>query len=76
MEDIILKILQELCPYEDITADTELLEEGLLDSMGIMLLIERLEKELSVSIPLEALEPEDFSDIYTIAEMIERVAKR
>ena len=76
MEDIILKILQELCPYEDITADTELLEEGLLDSMGIMLLIERLEKELSVSIPLEALEPEDFSDVSTIAEMIERVAKR
>lgn len=76
MEDIILKILQELCPYEDITADTELLEEGMLDSMGIMLLIERLEKELSVSIPLEALEPEDFSDISTIAEMIERVAKR
>ncbi len=76
MEDIILKILQELCPYEDITADTELLEDGMLDSMGIMLLIERLEKELSVSIPLEALEPEDFSDISTIAEMIERVAKR
>ncbi len=76
MEDIILKILQELCPYEDITADTELLEEGLLDSMGIMLLIERLEKELSVSIPPEALEPEDFADVSAIAEMIERVAER
>lgn len=76
MEDIILKILQELCPYEEITADTELLEEGLLDSMGIMLLIERLEKELSVSIPAEELEPEDFSDTPAIAEMIERVAKR
>ena len=76
MKDIILNILQELCPYEDITADTELLEEGVLDSMGIMLLIERLEKEFSVSIPAEELEPEDFADLSAIAEMTERAAKR
>lgn len=76
MKDIILNILQELCPYEEISADTELLEEGVLDSMGIMLLIERLEKEFCVSIPTEELEPEDFADISAIAEMTERAAKR
>lgn len=76
MEDIILSILRELCPYEDISPDTELLEEGLLDSMGIMLLLERLEKELSVTIPAEELEPEDFADVSAISDMIERLTKR
>lgn len=76
MEEIILNILQELCPYEDITPESELLEEGMLDSMGIMLLLERLEKELAVSIPAEELEPEDFADVSAVAEMLERLAKR
>ena len=76
MEKIIISILQELCPYEDITPETELLEEGMLDSMGIILLLERLEKELSVTIPPEELEPEDFADVSAIAEMLERLAQR
>ncbi len=72
MEELIIRILTELCPYEDITADTLLLEEGVLDSMGIELLMERLETEFRVTIPLETLEPADVEDISAIVQLVER----
>ena len=72
MEELILRILTELCPYEDITPETELLEEGLLDSMSIEVLLERLESELHITIPTETLDPADFEDVSAIAQLAER----
>ena len=43
MEQEILHILQEINPYMEIETDTKLLEEEILDSMEILLLISELE---------------------------------
>jgi acyl carrier protein len=52
-----------------------LVSSGLIDSLSILRLISLLEKKLSVSIPPETLQPEDFDDLDLIVETIERVAK-
>jgi acyl carrier protein len=52
-----------------------LVSSGLIDSLSILRLISLLERKLSVSIPLETLQPEDFDDLDLIVETIERVAK-
>lgn len=52
-----------------------LVSSGLIDSLSILRLISLLERKLSVSIPPETLQPEDFDDLDLIAETIERVAK-
>jgi len=48
---------------------------GLIDSLSVLKLISLLEKKLSVSIPPETLQPEDFDDVELIVETIQRVAK-
>ena len=52
-----------------------LVSSGLIDSLSILRLISLLEKKLSLSIPPETLQPEDFDDLDLIVETIERVAK-
>jgi acyl carrier protein len=52
-----------------------LVTSGLIDSLSVLRLISLLEKKLSISIPPETLQPEDFDDLDLIVETIERVAK-
>ena len=48
MEQEILHILQEINPYMEIETDTKLLEEEILDSMEILLLISELEDKYQI----------------------------
>ena len=48
---------------------------GLIDSLSVLRLITDLEKRLKVSIPTEALQPEDFDDLDLIVDTIQRVAE-
>jgi len=58
-----------------IKAGQKLVSSGLIDSLSVLRLISLLEKKLRVSIPPETLQPEDFDDVDTMVETIERVAK-
>jgi acyl carrier protein len=42
--------------------DTELLESGLLDSLGIVAVVSELERRYGVEFPPEALGPDTFAD--------------
>jgi acyl carrier protein len=50
-----------------------LVSSGLIDSLSVLRLISLLEKKLSISIPPDTLQPEDFDDLDIIVETIERV---
>jgi acyl carrier protein len=52
-----------------------LVTSGLLDSLSVLRLITCLEEKLHVSIPAEALQPEDFDEVDLIVNTVERVAK-
>jgi acyl carrier protein len=51
----------------------KLVSSGLIDSLSVLRLISLLEKKLSISIPPDTLQPEDFDDLDIIVETIERV---
>jgi methoxymalonate biosynthesis acyl carrier protein len=59
------------------SADTDLLETGLLDSLGLVDLLLHLEQEFRVQISFDALEVEDFRSLTTIATIVaERQSSR
>ena len=72
MEQEILHILQEINPYMEIETDTKLLEEEILDSMEILLLISELADKYQIQIPLESLQLEDFQDILSITKFVKK----
>lgn len=73
MEETIIEILKELNPYVELTAETKLLEEAVLDSLAILALIDELEGRYGVEIPLDKLQIEDFQTIFSIVDMVNRL---
>jgi D-alanine--poly(phosphoribitol) ligase subunit 2 len=54
--------------------DTNLLEAGLVDSIGLVELILQLEDRFRMALPMESLELDDLRSINTIAELITRLS--
>ncbi len=50
----------------------QLIESGIIDSLGVMTLLTFLEEKFSIQIPGEDLMPENFSSISSISALIER----
>ncbi len=57
------------------SADAELLESGLLDSMTLVQLILALEREYKLDLPVHELEIESFSTVGRIAELVSSRAR-
>lgn len=73
MLDKIVEILREVNPFEDIEADTELIESGILDSLSIVYVMNELQAEFSVEIPEEYLQAENFSSAVEIREILTKI---
>ncbi|NBK94268.1 acyl carrier protein [bacterium 1XD21-13] len=70
MEKRVLEICEEIC-CQKISADEQLLEEGLLDSYRIMELVSELETEFKiVFMPKDLMELENFSSLKKIVKLI------
>ena len=54
--------------------DTNLLEAGLVDSIGLVELILQLEDRFGIGLPMESLELDDLRSINTIADLISRLS--
>jgi D-alanine--poly(phosphoribitol) ligase subunit 2 len=54
--------------------DVDLLETGLIDSIGLVELILQLEDRFGVSLPMDTLEIDDFRSINKIADLITRLS--
>ena len=83
MEDIAAAvrkfIVEELMFEKDesiLKLDDELLDGGVVDSMGILQLVVFLEKEYHISIPNEELLPNDFQDIQAITRLVSNKLSR
>jgi len=50
----------------------QLVETGIIDSLGVMTLLGFLEEKFSIQIPGDDLVPENFASISTIAALVER----
>jgi acyl carrier protein len=55
--------------------DEPLISSGLIDSLSILKLIGHLETSLSVTIPPDNLQPDDFETVQEICQTVERVTQ-
>lgn len=62
----IINIIQEIIPTVDLQIEKRLVTDGYIDSFDIVSLIDKLEEELGVSIPVESMIPENFESVDTI----------
>jgi acyl carrier protein len=59
------------------SVDTDLIEEGVIDSMIVAEIVLLVERKLDITIPLEELEIETFRSVRSLAAFLEpRVPKR
>ena len=64
-----------LSDAKDIKEDTMIFDAGLLDSMGLLFLIEFLKEEYDVEVNDEELNPKNFESINSIADFVESKLK-
>ncbi len=70
MIEKIINMVREINPYDDFDESTMLIEEGILDSLTLVILLQMIERDFSISIPEEGLDPEKFETVYKIAQFV------
>lgn len=75
MSDLLSEFIQEHAPHlaSNVTEDTRLLEEGLLDSLGLMKMVAFLERCHGLVVPDEEILPDNFRTLASIRKLIARL---
>lgn len=67
----LLTILTDLHPDVDFTAETGLIDKGILDSFDIVTIVAEIDAEFGAAIPAEALVPENFNSAAALYALIQ-----
>jgi acyl carrier protein len=71
--DRIARLLRETLGVEVPAPDTDLIETGLIDSLGLISLLAEIEREFGFELPLDTLEVDDFRTVARAAAYVETV---
>lgn len=74
MEEL-LKLLQEIRPDVDFENETELIDDGILDSMDIVSIISSIDDVFGVQIRITELDPENFNSVDNLWNLIESLKR-
>ncbi|HEX2985688.1 MAG TPA: acyl carrier protein [Caproiciproducens sp.] len=72
MEEII-KILNDFRPDIDFVKESNLIGDGLLDSLDIVSIVSEFDTEFDIEIPVEEITPENFNSAQSMKELIDRL---
>ncbi len=72
MKEQILKRLKEILPEIDFTEEA-LVDDGILDSLSITMIISELSLEFSIAIPYEEIVSDNFNSVDAMAALVERL---
>ena len=75
MEEL-MNILTETCPGIDFEGQERLIDDGILDSLNIVMLVGELNDAFDISIGAEDLVPENFNSAQAIYALVQRLADR
>ncbi len=73
-EEKVREILEDIDDSIDYEAEEKLVDDGLLDSFGIITLIGELEEEFDVKIGPAEIVAENFNSCKALAQMVERLS--
>lgn len=71
--DKLLEILQGIRTDVDFENETELIDEGILDSFDVVSIISEIDDAFGVQIRINELEPENFNSMEAIWALIEKL---
>lgn len=72
MEELI-KLLQEIRPDVDFEKETELVDDGILDSMDIVSIISEIDDRFGVQIRITELDPDNFNSAENLWSLINQL---
>lgn len=72
VEADILQFVQARCPQSTLALDTDLLDEGLLDSLLLVDLIFQLEERYGVRLGGDQVSPGNFRSVKAIADLVQK----
>ena len=72
----LLNILRDLHPDTDFARETRLLDDGVLVSFDIVMLVTRIEEEYGVLIPAKAITPEHFNSAAALYALIRQLEEQ
>jgi acyl carrier protein len=73
MKERLLNLLNEIHPDEDFALSENFIQDGLLDSFDVVLLVTLIEKEFSIVIPGQMVLSENFVNLDQLISLIGRV---
>ena len=69
----LLDVLKETYPDIDFTKEKNLIDDGILDSVGMVTLISAIEDHFDISVTMEYIQPSYFQSAENMWEMIEEL---
>ena len=73
MREKLIAMLEDIRPDVEFETENELIEEGILDSLDIVAIVQAIEDNFGVQIDLDVLEPENFNSVDAMAALIEKL---
>ena len=71
--DKLLEILKDIRPDVDFENETELIDDGILDSFDVVSIISEIDDAFGVQIRINELDPENFNSAEAIWSLIEKL---
>jgi acyl carrier protein len=66
------QIFREMLSIEIPSADAELIDSGIIDSLALVELLSAIEQEFAIQVPLDGLELDDFRTAKRVALFVQR----
>lgn len=71
MKEKLLNILAEACPEVDFVNEMALIDDGLLESLDIVMIVTEIMQEFGVELTVDDLLPENFNSVDALLALIE-----
>lgn len=70
MKETLLKLLSDCCPDVDFAHETALIDDGLLESLDIVMIVTDIMHEFNVELSVDDLLPEHFNSVDSMLQLI------
>lgn len=71
MKEQLMQILTECCPDIDFETEVALIDDGILESLDIVMIVSEIKYVLDVEITVDDLVPENFNSVDQILALVE-----
>ena len=71
MKEQLMQILTECCPDIDFETEVALIDDGILESLDIVMIVSEIKDVLDVEINVDDLVPENFNSVDQILALVE-----